>query len=198
MTASLTTVSVYRHAINFGFLVDAVRNYPEFVGYEGKPFPGQPPPHKPVVFPKYQKMPKFNEDSCGQSFRTIRMFKNIHFEEMDLKSYQPKDETEVDPEVSVESSCQVITRASSVFCEDLHSDDQTMNHTFYPEEEEDDEEVVEDDDDDDDDEAVIVNVMHHKTDNDNCHDETHIAAKKEPESLLKRKTCDDMVPVEID
>ena len=84
-----------------------------------------------------------------------------------------------------------------MFYEDQHSDDQTMNQTFYPEEEEeDDEEVVEDDDDDD--EAVIVNVMHHKTDNDNCHEETHIAAKKEPESLLKRNTCDDMVPVEID
>ena len=143
LSATLIRVPVYRHGINFGFLVDAVRNYPEFVGYEGKPFPGQPPPHKPVVFPKYQKMPTFNEDSCGQSFRTIRMFRNIHFEEMDLKSYQTKDEIETDPEVSVESS-----------------DDQTMNQSFYPEE-----------DDDDDGEALIVNVMDHITDNDNCHEE---------------------------
>lgn len=43
-----------KHILNLVFLVDAVKNYPEFMGYEGKPFPGQPSPWQPQILPRDQ------------------------------------------------------------------------------------------------------------------------------------------------
>lgn len=70
---NLRLISAMKPVLNLVFLIDAVKNYPEFMGYEGNSFPEQPTPRLPQILPRKQSFLMKKDRRCTNTTALLRM-----------------------------------------------------------------------------------------------------------------------------
>ena len=83
-----------KHVLSLIFLVDAVRNYPEFMGYQGKPFPGQLSPRKSNIYPRRQTFEIIKYVRCSKKTALIQRDSILTFQHDSLLSCVDDGEAE--------------------------------------------------------------------------------------------------------